>query len=364
MNSFEAPLLPPATIGIVGGGQLGQMIGSAAVAMGFRVAILDPTPQCPAAAVAHEHIIADYDDAAALERLAQVSDVLTYEFENVDPEALDRAGRYSAFPQGTRALRICRNRVREKDFLRQIGVPVADYQAVSDIERDCADFGLPLVVKTAEGGYDGKGQVVVDSAERLGAAKQLCLSAPCIMERLISFQLEFSVIVAGNPQGQYVVFPLAANEHRDGILYRSTVPAEVPASVAKRAEEIAILIAGELNLVGVMGIEMFLDGDGRVLVNELAPRPHNSGHYTIEGASLSQFEAHVRGVCAWPLPQPHLIAPTVMTNILGEDLPEALAATSRHPQWHFHFYGKEVPHPQRKMGHITVVSDRATRGEQ
>lgn len=352
MNSTSI-LLPPATIGVVGGGQLGQMIGQAAVSLGFRIITLDPTPGCPAASVSTKQIVADYDDADAIRELAQMCDVVTYEFENVSAETLEQAAEYTRLPQGTRALTICQNRLAEKKFLTEIGVPIADYRPVIDLEADITAFGAPAVLKTTEGGYDGKGQVVIRDNDDWAAGSELALNAPTVLERLIDFEVEISVIVAGNPSGEYVAFPPTLNEHRNGILHRTFAPAEVADSVVERAIEIALHIASNIELAGVMGVEMFVRPDGEILVNELAPRPHNSGHYTIEGCDVSQFEAHVRGICSWPLTRPKLLGRTVMENVLGEDLEAALASIAFHPEWHYHFYGKEKAAVGRKMGHVT-----------
>ncbi len=341
---------PGATIGILGGGQLGQMIGQSAVEMGFRVLVLDPTPGCSASRVA-EQIVAPYDDVAAVRELAERSDVVTYEFENVDAEALAAVG----LP--TRALRICQDRWAEKQFLTEAGVPVAPFRLVNEPE----DLVGPGVLKTRRGGYDGKGQVVLGAEgteqEAWAAARELIGATECILEDWVDFELELSVIVAGNGTGQFVTFPPSENQHRRNILHRSIVPARVPPAAARQAEELALTIAKHLDLVGVMGVELFYLPGGELLVNELAPRPHNSGHYTIEACSLSQFDAHVRGICGWPLPTPRLLSPAVMTNVLGEDLPATLERIRTEPTWSVHLYGKGEARPGRKMGHITVLEE-------
>lgn len=350
-------ILPPATIGIVGGGQLGQMIAQEAVSLGYDVIVLDPTPGCPAAKVAKQ-IVAEYDSAEAVAELFASCDVVTYEFENVDAQILDLTESGSKLPQGVRALRICQNRALEKLFLTEIGVPVAPYRLVDleeQLDAALADLGYPSVLKTTTGGYDGKGQVVLHGVEDRSEAAALASRYPCVLEEWVPFEKEISVIVAGNGSGQYYTFPPSENEHRNNILYRSTVPANISDLVADEAKRISIKIARELDLHGVMGIEMFVLPGGQVLVNEMAPRPHNSGHYTIEACDYSQFQAHVRGVCGLPLGEPVLLSPAVMTNILGEDLDEALAQLRVTPGNFYHLYGKEHAAAGRKMGHVTTL---------
>lgn len=351
-------VLPGSTLGIIGGGQLGQMIGAAAVAMGLDVVVLDPTPACPASRVGKQ-IVADYDDAAAVRRLAEACDVLTYEFENVSADTLSSVTEVSYVPQGTAALEICQDRRAEKQFLRDVGVPIAPYALVDSpegLEAAAGEVGFPSVLKTVRGGYDGKGQLVLRSPEDLTAAASLVESAPCVLESWIDFTSEISVIVAGNPQGQYVCFPVGENIHVNNILHQTIVPARVAGELQASAQQLALRIAEEMRLLGVMGVEMFIGPDSGLVVNELAPRPHNSGHYSIEGCSFSQFEAHVRGVCGWPLVEPELLSPAVMTNILGEHQPAAMAAISSNPKWAFHLYGKAEAKEGRKMGHVTRLA--------
>lgn len=350
-------VLPGSTIGIIGGGQLGQMLASSAVEMGYRVVVLEPTPDCPASRVA-EQIVAGYDDAEAMRLLAERCDVVTYEFENVSALTLGGILEETWIPQGTRALEICQHRLAEKDFLAGSGIPVAPFAAVPDaaaLDAAVDAIGFPAVLKTVEGGYDGKGQVVLRGKEDLGRGRALVDQAGCVLEKWIEFALEASVVVAGNPAGQYVCFPAAENIHRNNILHMSIVPARVPAEVAERAKNLALRIAGEIGLVGVLGVEMFVTAEGDIYVNELAPRPHNSGHFTIEACSQSQFDLHIRGVCGLPLAQPQLLSPGVMVNVLGQHLPGTLDAMVEHPDWSVHLYGKADPKRDRKMGHVTLL---------
>lgn len=361
-SSSGSPLLPGDTIGIVGGGQLGQMMALSAKEMGFRVGVLDPTEDCPASQVADWAIVAPYGDAAAIRELARRSDVLTYEFENVSASVLDELGDSVSIPQGTEVLKHSQNRIDEKNFLSGIGVPVAPYRAVDragELESAIAQIGFPCVLKTATGGYDGKGQQVIKDQDDLPKAIELAESGPCILEGWVPFAKEVSALVTADGRGEAVVFPIAENEHVNGILHTTTAPARINEEAAKAARSIALKIATSLDTAGTMAIEMFVEQDGRVLVNEMAPRPHNSGHYTIEACSLSQFDAHIRAIAGWPVPEPDLLESAVMVNVLGQHLDGTCALIADHPDWSFHYYGKATPAPGRKMGHITVLTDDA-----
>jgi len=357
-NNSETPILPPATIGIVGGGQLGQMLALSAKAMGYHVGILDPTPQSPAGQVADFQIIADYQEIAALEQLAQRSDVLTYEFENVDVAALDAVQSLTQLPQGTDLLRLTRNRLAEKQFLHSQGIPVTPFAAVQGtaaLEKTVGQLGTPAILKTLEGGYDGHGQVDVNQPELSAASRELC-QRPCILERRQDFKLEVAMMVTRDATGNVAAFPLVENRHQNHILHTTIAPAQVAPAVHQQAQVFATKIATALHLRGVLGIEFFVLPDGELLVNELAPRPHNSGHYSIEACNISQFEAHIRSICGLPIPQITQATPAVMRNLLGADLQLARDLLSQHPEWHFHDYGKAEIKAQRKMGHVTVLN--------
>ncbi len=353
------------TIGIIGGGQLGRMMAAAAKQMGFDVAVLDPTPNCPAAQVSDFHIEAGYDDVAALAELAAMADVLTYEFENVDADALDKISG-ATLPQGTDLLRTTQDRRAEKQFLTDAGVPVAPYLVVNrgdDVTKAARTLGYPCVLKTARGGYDGKGQVVLRGEGDLQRATALANQADCVLEALVPFESELSVLVVANEDGQVRVFPPIHNEHRNNILHVSTIPAQVPEASARKAEDVAREIAKRLGLVGVLAIEMFYLPNGEVVVNELAPRPHNSGHATIEACDFSQFDMHIRAVAGWPLPQPALLSPAVMLNLLGEDMGDVMGLVKHHPDFHLHVYGKKDAKVGRKMGHVTALGEPAATRE-
>ncbi|MET3556937.1 5-(carboxyamino)imidazole ribonucleotide synthase [Streptococcus rupicaprae] len=346
------------TIGIIGGGQLGQMMAISAIYMGHKVITLDPAVDCPASRVS-EVIVAPYSDVEALRQLAERCDVLTYEFENVDADALDAVITDGQLPQGTDLLRISQNRIFEKDFLtNKAGVTVAPYRVVtSSLDLENLDFSKTYVLKTATGGYDGHGQVVIRSAADLEEACHLANSAECVLEEFVNFDLEISVIVSGNGK-DVTVFPVQENIHRNNILSKTIVPARISEDLSAKAKAMAVKIAEQLNLSGTLCVEMFVAGE-EILVNEIAPRPHNSGHYSIEACDFSQFDTHILGILGEALPDITLHAPATMTNILGQDLEDALQFCQKNPNAHLHLYGKIEAKPNRKMGHVTVFSDEA-----
>lgn len=347
-------------IGIIGGGQLGQMLTFAAKQAGMRVVILDPDPDCSAAQAADSSIVAEYSDKKAIEELARRSDVLTYEFENVDLEALEDVSDKVLIPQGTELLRITKDRLREKTFLKEHGLQVAPFAAVSckeDLVSAIEEIGYPSVLKTCEGGYDGKSQLVLHTREDLKNADELLEQGRCILEGWVEFSMECSVMVARNMDGAISVFPVSENIHRNQILHESIVPARMSGELQSNAKKMAEKIANSLNLCGILGVEMFVGSDGRLYVNELAPRPHNSGHYSIEACNFSQFAVHNRAICNWPMPKIDLLSPVVMVNILGQHVDGCRKLVLKKPQWHFHDYGKGEIRIDRKMGHVTILTD-------
>ncbi|EMT51889.1 MULTISPECIES: 5-(carboxyamino)imidazole ribonucleotide synthase [Brevibacillus] len=356
------PIKPGATIGILGGGQLGRMIALAGRAMGYRFVTLDPTEDAPCGQTADRQIVARYDDVEAALELAQASDVISYEFENVDAQVAEVLESRSYVPQGSRLLRITQHRIREKTAIRDLGIPVAPFRVVDSadsLRQAVGELGLPAVMKTATGGYDGKGQWVLRSMDEIDTAYETLSKAgtELIVEKFVPFVMELSVIAARNPSGELAVFPAAENVHVDNILHLSIVPARVPEEVRVRAEEIARTIAEKLDVVGLIAVEMFLSANGELYVNELAPRPHNSGHYTMDACVTSQFEQHVRAVCNLPLGSTELLSPVVMANILGEHLEPVLERIERLPRTaKLHLYGKADSKPKRKMGHINVLA--------
>ena len=356
-------LLPGSTIGIVGGGQLGRMMALAAKYRGFHIGVLDPTPDCPVAQVGDFQITAAYDDRHAIRELAERSDVLTYEFENVDADALDEVRDLVAVPQGTDLLRVTQDRVNEKRFINEHDTPTAPWRQVDDVDGlDAAirDIGYPAVLKTRRGGYDGHGQAVLHNEADLKAAAQRFQSGgsfpASILEGFVDFAFEASILVSGNGR-DFVTFPIVHNIHRNNILHLTIAPAQVSKHVEHEAHALALRLAQGFELAGTLAIELFVTKDDRVIVNELAPRPHNSGHYTIEACSISQFDAHIRGIAGWPLPKPVLLSPAVMVNVLGQHVKPTQALIGAHPEWSVHDYGKaEIKH-NRKMGHITVLGN-------
>ncbi|KAA9005110.1 5-(carboxyamino)imidazole ribonucleotide synthase [Paenibacillus spiritus] len=390
------PLKPGATIGVLGGGQLGRMLALAGSAMGYRFVSLDPAADSPCSQVSPA-IAAAYDDREAARELARRCDLVTYEFENVDAGVAALLAEESHVPQGSRLLYTTQHRLREKAAIEAAGVPVAPYRPVSSLDGlrvAAAELGLPAVLKTVTGGYDGKGQAVLREERELeeafrrlmpdGAAKAAgagaeagqaggaengqaaaaaALQAPLVLEKFVPFRCEISVVAARSPGGEVTSFPVSENIHVNNILHLSIVPARVPQSVQLRARRLAEQLIAGLDAVGLLAVEMFVTEDGELYVNELAPRPHNSGHYTMDACATSQFEQHVRAVCDLPLGETDLLTPVVMVNVLGQHLEgavarfcgrdEAAAELGVIPK--LHLYGKTDAKTGRKMGHINLL---------
>ena len=356
---------PYQTIGIIGGGQLGRMMCLAAKAMGYYVAVLDPTPNCPCAQVADIEITAAYDDMKAVKELARVSDVVTYEFENIDYDALAYLERHSYLPQGSRVLKINQHRHREKTAIMEMGLPVPDFRLIDGAEDLEKNVFYPSVLKTTMGGYDGKGQAVLKTKDDLEKAKAIAGSRECILEKWMPFSKEISVIVARSTLGETSVFPVAENIHVDNILHKTIAPARISPELESRAVSHALKIADGLGSIGVLAIEMFVvpeaSGD-EIYINEIAPRPHNSGHYTIDACATSQFEQHVRAVCGLPLGETRQHTPAVMVNILGDHMDgERMHNLCPYmpllPKGKLHLYGKAQAKEKRKMGHVNMLGD-------
>ena len=363
------PLAPGATIGVLGGGQLGRMLGFAARAMGYRLVVLDPDPACPAAAVADEVVVGRYDDADAARRLARMSDVVTYELEHIGVEAAAAAGEIAPLRPGLKALRATQDRLAERQFLRNIGEHAAPFREVhgtDDAAAAARAIGYPVRLKVPLGGYDGRSQVRVDGPDDLPAAVASLGGddgRPLLLEQEIAFEGELSVVCARNREGRTLAFPVARNRHDHGILAETVAPATVHPVVAHDAREIADSIARGLDLVGVLTVELFQLPPGQgLMVNELAPRVHNSGHWSIEGAATSQFEQHLRAILGLPLGSvaPHGAA--AMVNLLGTGVDRearisGIETALGDPAAHVHLYGKRRVFERRKMGHVTVVAD-------
>ncbi|MFF2797657.1 5-(carboxyamino)imidazole ribonucleotide synthase [Lysinibacillus xylanilyticus] len=352
-------IYPGQTIGIIGGGQLGRMMALAAKEAGFKIAVLEPSMDSPGGQVADVRIVAPYDDEAALEELAEVSDVITYEFENIDYEGLKRLSQMAYVPQGAELVRITQDRVTEKEAIVNAGCPVAPYLVVNTYEELLANIdriSYPCIVKTARGGYDGKGQQLLKSAEDLPLAKGLFSHSQCIVEGYVPFVKEVSVIVQRNGNGESYCQPVGENIHVHHILHETIVPARIKEETSLAAEREAFKIADYLNLVGTLAVEMFVLEDGGIVINELAPRPHNSGHYSIEACNVSQFHQHIRAVCGWPLCKPQLWAPSIMVNVLGQHVMPLSNSIAKYPEWSIHLYGKAEAKVNRKMGHVTIMT--------
>lgn len=353
-------LSPNATIGIFGGGQLGRMTAMAAARLGYKCHIYAPESDIPASYVSAATTRASYDDAAALETFARSVDVVTLEFENIPVEAVRRVDRITRVYPGAGVLEICQDRLREKSFLNGIGIDTAPWAEVTDLESlraAEAKIGRPAVLKSARFGYDGKGQMALRDGDDAADILATVGADSSILEGFVDFSCEVSVMVARGRDGEIATWPVVENRHVNHILDTTIAPAEISPGVAARADEVARHIAGEIGLVGVMGVEMFVTRDEDVLVNEMAPRPHNSGHWTIDGCLTSQFEQLARIVCGLPLGSTDRHSDAVMKNLVGDEVdawPEILAE----PGACLHLYGKAETRPGRKMGHVTRLTPR------
>jgi 5-(carboxyamino)imidazole ribonucleotide synthase len=352
-----------ATIGIVGGGQLGRMSAMAAARLGYRCHILTPEPDSPAGQVAAATTLGGYDDLDALRRFAGAVDVVTFEFENVSAAGLDLLASLKPVHPSPSVLRISQDRASEKGFINGAGLPTAGWMPV-DTREELANatglVGLPAVLKTTRLGYDGRGQAILRTPPDLDAAWEKLAPKPLILEAFVDFAFEISVIVARGADGTVVAFDAVENRHANHILDLTLAPAQTTQDILDTATGIATELAIATNLVGLLAVEMFVDRDGRVLVNEIAPRPHNSGHWTIEACPVSQFEMHMRAIAGLPLPPATRHADAVMKNLVGPDdlalWPEILATPGLIP----HHYGKADPRPGRKMGHVTRLFPRGS----
>ncbi len=370
MASSSSRFIPPgATLGVMGGGQLGRMFVHAAQQLGYFTAVLDPDPASPAGWVAHHHVQAEYLDEAGLAQLMQRSAAITTEFENVPAAALVTLGAHRPVAPGADAVAICQDRALEKAHFRRCGVPCAAHALIeTEAQLAAVDAALlPGILKTARLGYDGKGQARVRDRAELAAAWAAMKGVPCVLEQRLDLAAEISVIVARGADGQAVHLPVQRNLHRDGILAVTTVPAGIDEALSAQAIAAATRIAESMQYVGVLCVEFFVLGDGSLVANEMAPRPHNSGHYSIDACDLSQFELQVRTLAGAPLVAPRLHSAAVMLNLLG-DLWFARADDATEPDWaavlalpgtHLHLYGKTQPRRGRKMGHLTITAATA-----
>jgi 5-(carboxyamino)imidazole ribonucleotide synthase len=362
------PVTPPATIGILGGGQLGRMIGLAAREMGYRIVVLDPDPDCPAADIADRLVVSPYDDVGGALRLATLCDIVTYELEHIATEVVDAVDALRPVRPGRLPLHVTQDRIAERRFLESAGVEVAPWREVrtTDHLREAADaLGLPVRLKVATGGYDGRGQLRLERHGELdGALRRLGRpdGEALLVESELAFQAELSVVIARSVVGGIATYPVACNRHDDGILVESMAPATLDPEIPERAAAIGERLAVMMGVTGTLTVELFLMPDQRLIANELAPRVHNSGHWTIEGAATSQFEQHVRAICGLDLGSSVALAPTAMVNLLGTGPARparlealGLARAMADPTVHLHLYDKRQVFERRKMGHVTAI---------
>ncbi len=362
----EPRFLPGATIGVMGGGQLGRMFSIAARRMGYIVQIFTPEEETPAGQFADLTRIADFNNEAALSRFVEEVDVITFEFENIPIETIEFCAQGCVVRPAGSILHTAQNRLREKEFLASAGIPIAPFRAVrnaGELANAIEQIGRPAILKTAAFGYDGKGQQMISAREDYDEIWSASSAEEMVLEGAIDFEKEISVIVARGIDGASATFPVCENMHRNHILDITIAPGRVTEKVAREARTLAVKIAEKLELVGLLAVEMFLSKDGEILVNELAPRPHNSGHWTIEGCTTSQFEQQVRAVCGLPLGSTEPLCAAAMANLLGE-----LWHDGEAPDWskaletdsvHLHLYGKSEPRRRRKMGHLTALAKTA-----
>ncbi len=353
-------ILPPGMLGMLGGGQLGRFFVIAAHEMGYRVTVLDPDKNSPAGKIADVHLCAAYDDAVALKTMAETCQAITTEFENVPASTLENLAQTRTVRPSAKAVSIAQHRVLEKQFIRDAGIPVAPFvvvNAASDLPAD-ADAIYPAILKVARFGYDGKGQARVANQAQAQAAFEAFKGEQCVLEKMLSLDYEVSVVLARDAQGNFSAYPLAENSHLNRILDVSIVQARAPKTIQDQARQLAIKIAEKLEYVGVLAVEFFVS-NGELLANEVAPRPHNSGHYTIDANVTNQFEQQLRALVGLPLGDSRLHSPAVMVNILGD-----IWKNGAEPAWDkifarselkLHLYGKHEPRPGRKMGHYTVI---------
>jgi 5-(carboxyamino)imidazole ribonucleotide synthase len=355
-------ILPDATLGILGGGQLGRMFTLAAYSMGYRVVVLDPDPHSPAGLIADQHIKADYRDHAALQMLGDECAAVTTEFENVPADSLEYLQQFCTVRPGPGAVRIAQDRIREKTFIRDHGLSTAPFVVIyeaADLEDAIASLQPPLLLKTASLGYDGKGQIRVDTLEEAMVAFEQLGNRPCVLEEMLDLAREISVVLARCNDGRQAVYPVGENRHVNGILDTTMVPASIDAASRNEAVSMAGRLADAMDYCGVLAVEFFITREGELLINELATRPHNSGHFTVDACATSQFEQQLRMLCGLPPGDTQLLSPVVMLNLLGdiwENGEPDWEGVFSEPAAHLHLYGKREARAGRKMGHINTLA--------
>jgi 5-(carboxyamino)imidazole ribonucleotide synthase len=356
-------ILPGARLGMLGGGQLGQMFTVAARTMGYRVTVLDPDPDSPAGGIADLHLCAAYQDQAALRQMGESCQVVTTEFENVPAAALEFLRSHCPVRPSAGALAIAQDRIAEKSFARDQGIDTARFApitTVADLAGALREVGTPALLKTSRLGYDGKGQAAADSLADAERAFESFGRVPCILEERLTLEREVSVVLARSASGEIATFPVGENRHLAGILDTSVVPAGISSALADQARRYAVTLASALDYVGVLGVELFVVAGDRILFNEMAPRPHNSGHYSQDACITDQFEQQVRAVCGLPLGDTSLLSPVCMVNLLGDLWSNGEPQWERalaHPRARLHLYGKREARPGRKMGHLNLLAD-------
>jgi len=363
-------ILPGSTLGILGGGQLGRMFTVAARTMGYHVIVLDPDPDSPAGRIADEHLHAAYTDEWALNQLVGSCEVVTTEFENVPAKTLRRLEQQCRVCPSARALELTQDRIQEKIFINELGLATAPFHVVrtaGDLDAGLKVLSSPLILKRASFGYDGKGQFRIQDLKSAKDAFTALGETYCVLEKQVDIKLEVSIVLARSSSGESSSFPVVENEHENGILCMSSVPASIEEHVAAQAIEISKTLADALDYCGVMAVEFFVTRAGDLLVNEVAPRPHNSGHYTLDACVTSQFEQQVRMICGLPAGSTQLLSPVVMVNILGDVWRSGTPHWDRllgYPAARLHLYGKREPRPGRKMGHFCYLGDDVNRAKQ
>jgi 5-(carboxyamino)imidazole ribonucleotide synthase len=363
-GSSAGALGPGATIGVLGGGQLGRMMAVVARQMGYRILVLDPSPRCPTAQVSDGVVVGTLDDVEAAKHLASQVDVITLDTEHVPADVLDVLETIAPVRPSAQVLRIVQDRLVQKQFLDQLGLPQAAWAPVDDVHAALAKVGRPAILKVRRAGYDGKGQVRIGRDDDPGVLVGKLRGEPAVAEEVVPFAREISVILARGLDGQIQIYPIAENVHRHHILHTTRAPAPMPEPRRREAEAIAVTVAEALGHVGVMAVELFELADGRLLVNEIAPRTHNSGHYTYGACATSQFEQHIRAICGVPLGDPRLLTGAVMVNLIGDlwsQGPPVWHEVLARPEARLHLYGKDFPAPGRKMGHVVLLDEDTER---